>query len=299
MLCNIDPVTHDRAHRLLTLLCYSMEPLTVEEMIEAMAVDLTEPARFDPASRLQDSDDLREICPGLIDFEEIEESGWIWVEADSEPPRRDSNEVLIRVGNYDDPVVRQLQFSTKTFVRIAHFSVREYLGSDRIKISAAKSFAMDASDAHAEISELCVTYMLQPALREPKLTVSLRHLHLIWYAVNNWREHSWASSADVAKRKQCVYFLNSNAVHADWLRLAWSCAESWAPYAYLTPPSTPLYFAAGLGLTWAVEDILTKSENPSALVIEKGGVLGTPYAIAEHNKHEHIQQLLISHELEG
>jgi hypothetical protein len=41
--------------------------LTVRELIDGIAVDLHEPACLNLRRRLQDADNLREICPGLID----------------------------------------------------------------------------------------------------------------------------------------------------------------------------------------------------------------------------------------
>jgi hypothetical protein len=67
ILCSIDEDSIKEARQILTLLCFSSRPLTVPELIDAIAVDLNEPACLDVQNRLQDADDVRSICPGLID----------------------------------------------------------------------------------------------------------------------------------------------------------------------------------------------------------------------------------------
>ena len=68
ILCSIDKSSIEEARRILTLLCFSARPLTVQELIDGIAVDLHEPAGLNPRRRLQDVDDIRGICPGLIDI---------------------------------------------------------------------------------------------------------------------------------------------------------------------------------------------------------------------------------------
>jgi hypothetical protein len=49
-------------------------------------------------------------------------------------------------------------------IRIAHFSVQEYLESDRIKRQKAVPFALESALAHAEIAQICLVYLLEPGL---------------------------------------------------------------------------------------------------------------------------------------
>jgi len=81
---------------MLTLLYFSFRALTVPQLGDAIAVNLNEPTYLDIQNRLQDKDDVRSIYPGLINVDIIRNNG------------------------------------THT-LRIAHFSVQEYLESDRIR----------------------------------------------------------------------------------------------------------------------------------------------------------------------
>ncbi|RMZ81060.1 hypothetical protein DV738_g2376, partial [Chaetothyriales sp. CBS 135597] len=101
MLCGIE--SSEKAQQLLLLLCYSMRPLSVEEAIEALAVDIDDLECYDPESRcVGGADDLLDICPGLIEIS---------------PTKNPS-------GYYRTPEDEMVGAQT---VRIAHFSVKEYL----------------------------------------------------------------------------------------------------------------------------------------------------------------------------
>ncbi|KAF6809670.1 hypothetical protein CPLU01_15462 [Colletotrichum plurivorum] len=72
MLKNIPSVAKEHAQQMFAIICCATSPLTVPELIDALAVDAIEPLakgakpRFDKARRLEDADALRQVCPGLL-----------------------------------------------------------------------------------------------------------------------------------------------------------------------------------------------------------------------------------------
>ncbi|KAH8670055.1 ankyrin repeat-containing domain protein [Ilyonectria robusta] len=126
MLLNIDEGSAEYARRTLTFLCCAKEPLAVAEVIEAMAVELGDIPRLNTKRRLHDQDDLHQVCPGLI-------------------------EVVV------NPDAKEL-----STVRIAHFSVQEYLESERIRQQRVAMFHVETEKANAEIASLCLAYLLEP-----------------------------------------------------------------------------------------------------------------------------------------
>ena len=166
-MCSIDEGSIEEARRNLTLLCFSSRPLTVQELTDGIAVDLHQPAGLNPQRRLQDGDDLREICPGLID---------IGVEKDDE--RQSESDEYTDIGE-----VRQT-------VRIAHFSVQEYLESPRIKRQNAVLFVLDSAAPHAEIAQICLVYLLEPELFSGILDqTKLIEFPLAHFAALFWYHH--------------------------------------------------------------------------------------------------------------
>ena len=148
MLLNVDEESVQDARRILTLLCCAKRPLTVSELIDGTAVELGDNPRLNPNGRLFGEDEIRRVCPGLI-------------EVDARPDDKTST------------------------VRIAHFSVQEYLESERILQHKAATFRVRKLEAHAEIASICLTYLLEPALSRD----SMEEYPLALYAAKTWHEH--------------------------------------------------------------------------------------------------------------
>lgn len=154
MLLNIPRPSHDDARRLLLLLCCAREPLTVEEAIDGIAVELEPEPRYDPERKLKNAAALRELCPGLTTVGPVEKGA-------------------------------------RATVRMAHPSVREYLESDRIRTQpAAAPFAMMArqEDAHAEMARVCMAILLDPV--PTGLVDYLKRHRMAHYAATHWAEHA-------------------------------------------------------------------------------------------------------------
>jgi len=136
ILINIDEQgLADGARRPLSLLCFSARALTIPEAIDALAVNLDDPPRLNVQHRLQDAEgDLRQICPGLveIDVQYVPEE--------------------INIRSY-----------IKT-VRIAHFSVQEYLQSNRISHPRLRPFNLIAEMEHFQIAKICLIYLIERGL---------------------------------------------------------------------------------------------------------------------------------------
>ncbi|KAF3023342.1 hypothetical protein E8E15_007618 [Penicillium rubens] len=132
MLCSIDEQDAPEARLALTLLCVSDRPLTVEELIGALAIDVSK-WQLDREGRSFSQDHLLDICLGLIDLAVVE-------------------------NEYSGEV--------STIARIAHFSVQEYLKSDRILQQGAAKFAVQEELAQTEMARVCLVYLLDPTLSD-------------------------------------------------------------------------------------------------------------------------------------
>jgi hypothetical protein len=158
ILCSIDNNSTEETRRILTILCYSPRPLTVSELIDAIAVEIKDSEGLDRKRRLQDAVDIQRICSGLIEIDL--ESYFI--------------------------------FSWKLIqtVRIAHFSIQEYLESERIGQQKASMFCLNSVKAHGEIAEVCLLYLLKPALSSTPLSrTTLQEYPLADFAAEYWFYH--------------------------------------------------------------------------------------------------------------
>ncbi|KEZ43080.1 hypothetical protein SAPIO_CDS5165 [Scedosporium apiospermum] len=137
ILADIDETVREDSKRLLSILCCAVEPMDVEELLDALAVDLDPEPGFNELRRLHDEDDLRTICPGMI---EVYLEGW-------ESEHRFEGWGV-----------------SHCLVRLAHFSVMEYLVSDRIKRHAASDFHINIPKVHGDVARVCLHYLMDPSI---------------------------------------------------------------------------------------------------------------------------------------
>lgn len=170
------------------MLCISTRPLTVNELIDAHAVDISEPPRLDRDGRSYEQDDLVHVCLGLIEI----------------------------VATEDDD---GQNIST---ARIAHFSVEEYLQSDRILQQKAKRFAIQSAPANTEMAHICLVYLREPTLSGELLDESkLTEFPLALFAATHWFHHYANSSERMSEIEYLVVelFKDKSKFFAAWVRL--------------------------------------------------------------------------------
>lgn len=98
------------AIKALQWLCYSDGPLELSELVDILAIETGEEGDFDPEERLPDPADIVTICSSLVNCE---------------------TEVAV------NPLVNTRAFRGSSWVRLAHFSVKEFLLSDRCAFRSA------------------------------------------------------------------------------------------------------------------------------------------------------------------
>jgi len=291
MLCGIDDTCAEEARRILTLCCFSERPLRVSELIDAIAVNLDEPVGLDQESRLQDSDSLLEICPGLI----ILERG-----AD------DTNEYLISqtgsgsaLGTFssefsekEDAIINNEppdgQAGMDMTVRIAHFSVKEYLESGRIKETKAAAFALSRTAAHTKIAQLCCAYLL-----EPSLSNKLYKFPFAKYAANHWDHHYQNAMSETPELKT---FVRRIFTQYESFYIWAECMESrFLPHVEdlnEVDIGYPLYYASILGLDWLLGELLA-TKMKARRVNARGGYYGSALTAASVGGYEKAVRILI------
>jgi hypothetical protein len=75
-------------------------------------------------------------------------------------------------------------------VRLAHYSVQEYLLSDRIRTGPVSQFGFDEGLAHLHIAERCLTYLLSFAKAYSLNPTICRDYPLLYYAASHWHLHT-------------------------------------------------------------------------------------------------------------
>ena len=202
VLLNIDENYSQYALKMLQWLTYSNRPLSLLELAEVVAIDEDENPRFDPERRFPEPEEILLICSSLVTA--TEEEGHV-SDADVLDDDVLDDDVLdddvLNNDVSDDDVSdgsRQRRRMRIVKVKLAHFSVKEYLISSQIMDGAARKFSIREIHANVRIARDCLSYMLYYT---EDITKAASHeedgfwstFPLARYAVESWMEHARAS----------------------------------------------------------------------------------------------------------
>ena len=253
------------AHRLFQCLAAAIRPLHIEELAEIFAIG------FDQGA-------TRNFMEG-------------WRPENPEEDILSACSTLIAVID-DGEGSKVVQFS--------HFSVKEFLVSERLlasEVGNIRDFHIRMDAAHTTLARACLTVLLQ--LDEKIDKVRIATYPLAFYAAQHWFNH--AKYEDVASQVQDAMeqlFNPSKPYLAAWvwiydLNQYWVRRSIDALSDYPSPPTaTPLYYAASCGLNGLMEYLISiRGED-----VNYGcGVRGTPLHAASRHGHLNAVSLLLDH----
>ena len=254
------------AHRLFQCLVAAVRPLGVDELAEIFAVD------FDPGSE-----------PKLVDG---------WRPEDPEEAVLSACSTLITIVGKDDAKI----------VQFSHFSVKEFLTSDRFRISQLEKHEriplyISLDDAHTILTRACLTVLLQ--LDEKLNKERLKAFPLAPYAARHWVDH--AQIENVASRSQdpMERLFNPTKPHlVAWTRIH-NIDKGNEPSANdlddgedrpLPVRASSLYYAALCGFAGVAEYLIAVHAQD---VNAKCGHHGTPLHAASYGGHLEAAHLLV------
>ena len=262
MLKEIGPANRDHARRLLQCLTMAIRPLRVEELAEILALD------FD----------------GAGDVTPIFNEDWRW--EDRQRSVLSTCSSLITV--IEDGCHRMIQFS--------HFSVKEFLTSDRLSTSKgdASYFHIMAEPAHTTLAQACLGILLQLDGSSDNSQVN-RDLPFAGYASEHWSEHAQfgfvSSRIEDGMRR---LFDSTKPYFSAWLQLH-DIDDQWpffGTYKTENGRGSPLYYASLCGFRDLAAHIIV--EHPEQ-VNTKGGLNHSPLAAALYKRHFDVTELLYQH----
>jgi hypothetical protein len=139
ILCAIDDENSEYTVRILRWLAFSSRPLLLEEIAEVIAINSGRDPAFDSQEVLEDPSDVSRICSSLVTIATTEEPA-------SEHFSSSSS---------------RLSKSTQKVVALAHYSVKEYLLSERCRQSRAARYSIQHTPCNEFIAKSCLGYLLQ------------------------------------------------------------------------------------------------------------------------------------------
>ncbi|KAL4757668.1 uncharacterized protein BDW70DRAFT_171116 [Aspergillus foveolatus] len=269
ILCDIHPDYAEDVRRILTILCLAKRPLTVEELIDAHAVELEGPPRLDREGRSYDPDGIIDVCCGLIEVAAI--------------PVQGSENQEIHVA------------------RIAHFSVQEYLESDRVLHRKAKECATQKDRANSEMAQICLIYLLEPGLSDDPLNEErLTEFPLAHYAAMHWYDY-YKEAGDRGSIDRLILrlFINHERPFLTWVQLhdldtPWKTKIAYGRDVKSIPK--PVYYAALLGLDTVLGAIIAslgENSQRKGAINTQGGEYDNALQAASYRGHEGVVQILL------
>jgi ankyrin repeat protein len=252
------------AMRILQWLAFSERPLSVEEVAEVIAMDITRSPVFVRDEIMEDPLDTLDICSSLVTV------------------------VTEETGDWSAPA------SKTQVVVLAHYSVKEYLVSDRIKKGQAAQYSLQDTVCHSIIAQGCLSYLCQFQNSEPMDQEILQQYKLAHYSAEFWIRHTKKTGRlGKATSKAAMHLLApEKSAYLNWIRL-WDPERSLKNFNIRRsekeslPP--PLYYAALHGVEEIVNTLLIEGADVNA----KGPIFGSALQAALFGNHGQVVKILL------
>ncbi|KAF1818520.1 uncharacterized protein K489DRAFT_374151 [Dissoconium aciculare CBS 342.82] len=287
MLQNIAAEDQAYALTLLRWLTYSQTPLRLDEVAEISTIVPGEDPAADDIVDIDNRgglEDVLDILAGLVVMVEAE----AWTE---NAATENSSLGDISKGNNEVNGFSRRLIEKDTKIRLAHFSVKEYLESTRIKGSVAQSFRLVPTREHRWITQSCLVYLMHYSTSEQKASSKqdLIVFPLLNYAAAMWYRHALLQEAEHYRCE--IQLLESKTHRADWLKIH-KPDKSWKrPFDsdHYDDEASSLYYASFIGRVGVVQLLLEAKADVNA----QGGRFGNALQAASFEGHETVVQLLL------
>jgi hypothetical protein len=262
ILLSIDKEKQRYARRLFQCLTVSIRPLRVEELAEILAVQLEDgqDSEYDTEWRPEDAQQaVLSACSSLINIVNLNGS----------------------------PVVQ-----------FAHFSVKEFLTSDRLRISAAKKhlslYHIPLRSAHTVLVQACLLVLLSLDESVDKDVVEMRPLAL--YAARHWVDHGKFEDVSLSIQDLMERLFDQDKPHfVTWVWIydfdrPWEEPLTMRP---TQPKACPIYYAALCGLSSVIDHLAISHHGD---VNAKGGRYWTALNVASAKGYVDVCLALLRHD---
>lgn len=282
ILCNINEEYAEDALKILQWLAFSARLLGLREVAEATAITLDDIPRFHPEDRIRHYTDVLAICSSLVSVSAPVRTwrDFGFVQASSEVPQSLTPSLL----------------TGDRCVRLAHYSVKKYLVSERIKRSKAALYNIGEASANAFLAGSCLAYLVH--FEQPFCDLVSRYMAeypLLRYSASEWDVH--LSSSGYLNRDTCIdlvlkeFFLSDNSSFANW-KLIPQLGQ------YNLRKRSPLYYASRSGLLDIGKNLLEQGVSIDGRTKSTTRLFNsrdTPLFAAAIFGHETVVSLLLDH----
>jgi preprotein translocase subunit YajC len=176
-------------------------------------------------------------------------------------------------------------------IALAHYSVQEYLVSDRIRQGSAKQYSMQEAECHDAITRGSLKYLIQ--LQQPLSRETLKAFALARYIAEFWSRHLQKTGDKIEQASQLTIRLmaRDEPAYLNWIQLH-DPDRLWGGINLekrLNSIPMPLYYTALLGLSMVTRLLLDKGAEVNA----QGGHYGNALQAALARGHEQVVKMLL------
>lgn len=280
MLSDIDGDIRKDAVNLLRWLAYARSPPTLAELVHVAVVDLDEGVvNFDDEGSLEDTLD---ILAGLITVN----GGSKDIPDGDEGGKSDRGDETI--GRQESDLLYQIDRDTT--IRLAHFSVKEYLESERITGSLAAAFAFDPGREHRLLKQTCTTYLLHylGGCGTARTKKDLVRLPLLRYAAESWYYHSSVQRPGAVDSE--VNILRDEQTMKGWLKIHQPDRSWQEAFDGAADMGSGIYYASYMGLSALIDPLVRAGIDANA----QGGRFGNALQAASYEGHAAVVGMLLA-----
>lgn len=256
ILSAISETDSNYAISILKWLAFAVRPLSVDEIAEVVAIDVKGKPLFDREEALEDPMDILSICSSLVTITEDETD------------------------------------ETSGSVVLAHYSVKEYLVSDRIWRSPVACYGIREIECQDFIAKSCLGYLLQFRESESVDRHTVKEYKLAYYCAKYWMKHAQGTREQTEGFvPAALELLSHREAYMNWL-LIYDPDNPWLFFKDKTRIGStipPLYYVSINGLGKIVEHLLCKGVDVNA----QGGRHGNAIQAASLGGHEQVVKLLL------
>ena len=261
VLRGINKANREHACRLLQCLTVALRPLGVEELAEVLAIDFAAPAHGG----------IPQLNPN-----------WRWT---------DHHQAVLSTCS---SLITIVGYGYYQVVQFSHFSVKEFLTSDRLARSSrdVSRYHIALEPAHTILAQACLGVLLR--LDKSVIKSKIGDIPLVGYASRHLFDHAGFEKVASHIQDAMEYFFDADKPHwTAWSRVQkidvkweWFTPDSWSDDAL------PLYYTSLGGFYDLAEHLVDKHPEQ---INARGGRMVTPLVAAFHGKHFRIAELLHQH----
>ena len=269
MLREIRKPNQGHARQMLQYLVVAVRPLRVAELAEVLAFDFS-------------AEGIPKLNPD-----------WQW--EDHEEAVMSTCSSLVMIVDDKDKSKDEEEVEDSRIVQFSHFSVKEFLMSDRLAESsreiAVSQYHIELEPAHAILAQACLGVLLR--LDDRINRDNIKDFPLARYAAQHWVDHARFKNVSSLIKGEMECLFDPDKPHfATWL---WIYNEDRGGRSMSTmspekPEAVPLYYAALFGFRDLTAHLL--AEHPEDLCA-KGGYQVTPLHASARRGHVDVSSLLI------